>query len=89
MTPHGLPICPGPHLHAPGPTHITPSKPHSSFGVHHLTISHRMPCGFCFVEYYSHAEALACMPYVSGTKLDENVIRCDLDLGYKDGGQYG
>lgn len=49
----------------------------------------RTPCGFCFVEYYSHAEALACLRYVSGTKLDERVIRCDIDLGYKEGRQFG
>lgn len=29
------------------------------------------------------------MRYVSGTKLDERVIRCDLDLGYKEGRQFG
>ncbi|KAI6132082.1 hypothetical protein EDD16DRAFT_1775328 [Pisolithus croceorrhizus] len=45
----------------------------------------RTPCGFCFVEYYTHAEALACMKYISGTKLDERIIRCDLDL--RSGGQ--
>lgn len=49
----------------------------------------RTPCGFCFVEYYSHNEALACMRYISGTKLDERIIRCDLDIGYKDGRQFG
>jgi len=49
----------------------------------------RTPCGFCFVEYYTHAEALACMRYVSGTKLDERIVRCDLDLGYKEGRQFG
>ncbi|KAI6045656.1 hypothetical protein EDC04DRAFT_2149765 [Pisolithus marmoratus] len=49
----------------------------------------RTPCGFCFVEYYTHAEALACMKYVSGTKLDERIIRCDLDLGYAEGRQFG
>jgi nuclear cap-binding protein subunit 2 len=49
----------------------------------------RTPCGFCFVEYYSHAEALACMRYINGTKLDERIIRCDLDTGYKDGRQFG
>ncbi|KZT26264.1 RNA-binding domain-containing protein [Neolentinus lepideus HHB14362 ss-1] len=49
----------------------------------------RTPCGFCFVEYYTHAEALATMRYISGTKLDERIIRCDLDLGYKDGRQFG
>ncbi|KDQ07925.1 hypothetical protein BOTBODRAFT_38362 [Botryobasidium botryosum FD-172 SS1] len=49
----------------------------------------RTPCGFCFVEYYTHGEALAAMRYVSGTKLDERIIRCDLDLGYKEGRQFG
>ncbi|KZV90267.1 RNA-binding domain-containing protein [Exidia glandulosa HHB12029] len=49
----------------------------------------KTPCGFCFVEYYTHAEALACMRYVSGTKLDERIVRCDLDLGYADGRQFG
>ncbi|KDQ60754.1 hypothetical protein JAAARDRAFT_31725 [Jaapia argillacea MUCL 33604] len=49
----------------------------------------RTPCGFCFVEYYTHAEALAAMRYISGTKLDERIIRCDLDLGYKEGRQFG
>lgn len=29
------------------------------------------------------------MRYVSGTKLDERVIRCDLDLGYREGRQFG
>lgn len=51
--------------------------------------SDRTPCGFCFVEYYTHAEALACMRYISGTKLDERIVRCDLDLGYKEGRQFG
>ncbi|KAF5391404.1 hypothetical protein D9757_001972 [Collybiopsis confluens] len=49
----------------------------------------RTPCGFCFVEYYTHAEALASMRYISGTKLDERIIRCDMDLGYKEGRQFG
>jgi nuclear cap-binding protein subunit 2 len=29
------------------------------------------------------------MRYVSGTKLDERIVRCDLDLGYKEGRQFG
>lgn len=49
----------------------------------------RTPCGFCFVEFYTHAEALAALRYVSGTKLDERIIRCDLDLGYSEGRQFG
>ncbi|CAE6528562.1 unnamed protein product [Rhizoctonia solani] len=49
----------------------------------------RTPCGFCFVEYYTHAEAAAAVRYISGTKLDERIVRCDLDLGYREGRQYG
>lgn len=49
----------------------------------------KTPCGFAFVEFYSHDEAVDCMRYVSGTKLDERVIRCDLDPGFRDGRQYG
>ena len=46
-------------------------------------------CGFCFVEYYTHQEALDCMKYIGGTKLDERVIRTDLDAGFQEGRQYG
>nr|CAG8615505.1 11279_t:CDS:2 [Entrophospora candida] len=49
----------------------------------------RTPCGFCFVEYYSHQDALDCMKYINSTKLDERIIRTDLDPGYKDGRQFG
>lgn len=40
-------------------------------------------------RFYTHEEAVDCMRFVSGTKLDERVIRCDLDPGYRDGRQYG
>ncbi|CAH7672659.1 hypothetical protein BY996DRAFT_1162529 [Phakopsora pachyrhizi] len=49
----------------------------------------KTPCGFCFVEYYRPEDALACLRYISGTKLDERIIRADLDPGYLDGRQYG
>ncbi|KIV91912.1 hypothetical protein PV10_06403 [Exophiala mesophila] len=49
----------------------------------------KTPCGFCFVEYYTHQEALDCMKYIGGTKLDERVIRTDLDSGFVEGRQYG
>ncbi|RPA78961.1 RNA-binding domain-containing protein [Ascobolus immersus RN42] len=49
----------------------------------------KTPCGFCFVEYYTHADALDAMKYVGGTKLDERLIRTDLDPGFKEGRQYG
>jgi len=32
---------------------------------------------------------LSCLKFINGTKLDERVIRTDLDPGFKDGRQYG
>jgi len=49
----------------------------------------KTPCGFCFVEYATHQEAVNCMRFVNGTKLDERVVRTDLDPGFKEGRQYG
>ncbi|KAI1085773.1 hypothetical protein F5B20DRAFT_17650 [Whalleya microplaca] len=49
----------------------------------------KTPCGFCFVEYYTHQDALDCMKYIGGTKLDERIIRTDLDSGFEEGRQYG
>lgn len=49
----------------------------------------KTPCGFCFVEYYTHQDALDCMKYIGGTKLDERLIRTDLDPGFEEGRQYG
>ncbi|KAI1815309.1 nuclear cap-binding protein subunit 2 [Poronia punctata] len=49
----------------------------------------KTPCGFCFVEYYTHQDALDCMKYIGGTKLDERVIRTDLDPGFEEGRQFG
>ncbi|ORX75505.1 RNA-binding domain-containing protein [Anaeromyces robustus] len=49
----------------------------------------KTPCGFCFVEYYQHSDALDCLKYINGTKLDERIIRTDLDPGYRNGRQYG
>ena len=37
------------------------------------------PCGFCFVEFSSHQEALDCQRHLSGLMADERVIRADLD----------
>lgn len=49
----------------------------------------KTPCGFCFVEYYAHQDALDCLKYIGGTKLDERIIRTDLDPGFEEGRQYG
>ena len=54
-----------------------------------LDRNNKTPCGFCFVEYYSHTDALACLRYISGTKLDERIVRADIDPGFKEGRQYG
>lgn len=49
----------------------------------------KTPCGFCFVEYYEHDDAVACLKYLHKTKLDERIISIDLDPGFKDGRQFG
>jgi nuclear cap-binding protein subunit 2 len=49
----------------------------------------KTPCGFAFVEYMSREHALSAVAYLSGTKLDEKVIRVELDAGFKPGRQYG
>jgi nuclear cap-binding protein subunit 2 len=54
-----------------------------------LDRNEKTPCGFCFVEYYTHQDALDCMKYIGGTKLDERIIRTDLDPGFQEGRQYG
>src|SRR5271156_6056058 len=35
----------------------------------------KTPCGFCFVEYFTHQQACDCMRFINGTKLDERVVR--------------
>ena len=47
----------------------------------------RTPCGFCFVEYFTNEAALDCIAHVSGTTLDDRVIRCELDFGFREGRQ--
>ncbi|KAJ2004581.1 nuclear cap binding complex subunit, partial [Coemansia sp. S85] len=54
-----------------------------------LSRNDKTPCGFCFVEYYTHENALECMKYVNGTKLDDRIVRTDLDPGFKEGRQFG
>uniref|UniRef100_A0A8D3DMJ6 Nuclear cap-binding protein subunit 2 n=1 Tax=Scophthalmus maximus TaxID=52904 RepID=A0A8D3DMJ6_SCOMX len=46
-------------------------------------------CGFCFVEYYTRADAEHAMRFVNGTRLDDRIIRTDWDAGFKEGRQYG
>lgn len=54
-----------------------------------LDRQHKTPCGFCFVEYYTHEDAERCVRYISGTKLDDRIIRTDWDTGFVEDRQYG
>jgi nuclear cap-binding protein subunit 2 len=54
-----------------------------------LDRNEKTPCGFCFVEYYNHEDALNCLKYINGTKLDERIIRTDIDPGFSEGRQFG
>lgn len=49
----------------------------------------KTPCGFCFVEYFTREEALACMNWINGSKLDDRLLRSDWDAGFFEGRQYG
>lgn len=49
----------------------------------------KTPCGFCFVEYYAREDAENSIRYVSGTRLDDRIIRADWDAGFEEGRQYG
>ncbi|KAJ3047574.1 Nuclear cap-binding protein subunit 2, partial [Rhizophlyctis rosea] len=49
----------------------------------------KTPCGFCFVQYHTRSAALRCMQFLNGTRLDERIIRTDIDPGFDEGRQYG
>lgn len=49
----------------------------------------RTPCGFCFVQYKTRESTENCMAYVNGTRLDDRIIRTDLDIGFSEGRQFG
>ncbi|XP_014280733.1 nuclear cap-binding protein subunit 2 [Halyomorpha halys] len=49
----------------------------------------KIPCGFCFVEYYERSSAESAMRYVNGTRLDDRIVRTDWDAGFVEGRQFG
>jgi len=49
----------------------------------------KVPCGFAFVEYHHRIDALSAVANLTGTKLDDMLIRVELDAGFKPGRQYG
>ena len=54
-----------------------------------LNMKTKTPCGFCFVEYYTPEVASAALKFITGACVDDRVIRCDKDTGFKPGRQYG
>jgi nuclear cap-binding protein subunit 2 len=49
----------------------------------------KTPCGFCFVEYYTHAAAGNAINCLNSTQLENRIIRADWDIGFKEGRQFG
>eukprot|EP00434_Breviolum_minutum_P029088 symbB.v1.2.025728.t1/scaffold2516.1/size77141/3 len=49
----------------------------------------KYPCGFCFVEYYTHEEAEEAVNLLNKITFDDRVIRVDLDAGFTEGRQFG
>lgn len=49
----------------------------------------KTPCGFCFVEYYTRADASNCVRFINASRLDGRIIRTDWDAGFTEGRQYG
>ncbi|CAD98713.1 RRM domain containing protein [Cryptosporidium parvum Iowa II] len=47
-------------------------------GLNHQTMQ---PCGFCFVQYYSHADALTAVTFLNRSYCDGREIRVDWDSG--------
>jgi nuclear cap-binding protein subunit 2 len=55
-------------------------------GLNNIT---KTPCGFCFIEYYTREHTNACLKYLTDTIIDDRMIRCDLDGGYRPGREFG
>ena len=49
----------------------------------------KTPAGFCFVEYVARSDVEDCIRYLTGTRLDDRIIRVDLDAGFREGRQFG
>ncbi|CAE7216721.1 ncbp2 [Symbiodinium sp. CCMP2592] len=49
----------------------------------------KVPCGFCFVEYFKHEQAELAVNLLNKTSFDDRIIRVDLDAGYSKGREYG
>eukprot|EP00946_MAST-07B_sp_MAST-7B-sp1_P003937 g3937.t1 len=67
---------------------FTPCGPVRSviMGLNRVTKS---PCGFCFVEFFSHRAATDAVALLHGSKIEGRQIKVELDPGFTEGRQYG
>uniref|UniRef100_A0A7S4RVT2 RRM domain-containing protein n=1 Tax=Alexandrium monilatum TaxID=311494 RepID=A0A7S4RVT2_9DINO len=49
----------------------------------------KSPCGFCFVEFFTHEQAAQAVNLLNKTNFDDRLIRVDWDAGISDGRQFG
>jgi len=49
----------------------------------------KSPCGFCFIEYFTHEQAAQAVNLLNKTTFDDRVVRVDWDAGYNEGRQFG
>ena len=49
----------------------------------------KLPCGFCFIEYFTHRAATEAVELLHGTKIEGMQIKVELDPGFTEGRQYG
>lgn len=54
-----------------------------------LNMKTKLPCGFCFVEFYTREEAKVAIDSLNLTTFDGNNIRVDWDYGFEDCRQFG
>jgi nuclear cap-binding protein subunit 2 len=54
-----------------------------------LNRNDKTPCGFCFVEYHEHEAAVLAADVLTGARLDDRLIRVELDVPFEPGRQWG
>jgi nuclear cap-binding protein subunit 2 len=55
-------------------------------GINRIDLSQ---CGFCFIDFCHPKIAIACFVNTSGLKLNNRIMRIDLDEGFNEGRQFG
>ena len=47
------------------------------------------PCGFCFIKFDSHLEALDAVSLCNNIEIDEKMIKVELDFGFRTDRRFG